>query len=94
MGAVSMTLEDVIEGAVGRAVSRSVTELRGEIAALRRSLPPQLGSVAEAAKAQGVSVRTVWRQIRAGQIASKKVGRKTVVDLASLHPGLVEDDQS
>jgi excisionase family DNA binding protein len=91
MSARGVTLEDVIETAVSRAVSRSMAELERKIDSLRRSLPPQLGSVADAAKSLGCSPRTVWRQIRAGKLAYRKVGRKTVVDLASLHP-LSDDD--
>jgi excisionase family DNA binding protein len=95
MSARGVTLEDVIETAVSRAVSREVTQavvaLRAEIVALRRALPPQFGSVGDAAKALGCCTRTVWRQIRDGKLPYRKVGRKTVVDLAALHP-LTDDD--
>lgn len=91
MSARGVTLEDVIETAVSRAVSKFGQELKAEIVALRRSLPPQLGSVEEAAKALGCCKRTVWRLIRDGKLAHRKVGRKTVVDLASLHP-VTDDD--
>jgi excisionase family DNA binding protein len=76
------SIEDLIEAAVARALGG----IREEIAALRRTLPPQLGSVADAAKSLGCSPRTVWRLIREGKLPHRKVGRKTVVDLASLHP--------
>lgn len=95
MSAQRVTLEDVIETAVTRAVSREVSKsvegLREEIKSLRRALPPQFGSVADAAKALGCCTRTVWRQIREGKLVHRKVGRKTVVDMASLHP-LTDDD--
>ena len=95
MSARPVTLEDTIETAVTRAVSQQVTraveELRAEIVALRRALPPQFGSVADAARALGCCDRTVWRQIRAGKLPSRKVGRKTVVDLAALHVVTDED---
>lgn len=91
------SIEDLIEAAVARALTRSrlvdqLCGLRDEIAAIRRALPPQFGSIADAAKALGCCNRTVWRQIRAGKLPSRKVGRKTVVDLAALH--VVTDDES
>jgi excisionase family DNA binding protein len=98
MSARPVTLEDTIETAVTRAVSQQVTraveELRAEIVALRRALPPQFGSVADAAKVLGCCNRTVWRQIRAGKLPSRKVGRKTVVDLVALHAVTVTDDDT
>jgi excisionase family DNA binding protein len=90
MSARGVTLEDVIETAVSRAVAGAVGELKVEIAALRRALPPQLGSVQEAARACGCSTRTIWRLIRDGKLPHRKLGRKTVVDLTALHP--VSDD--
>jgi excisionase family DNA binding protein len=91
MSARGVTLEDVIETAVSRAVLKSMGALEEKIESLRRSLPPQLGSIADAAQALDCSTRTVWRLIRAGKLAYRKVGRKTVVDLASLHP-LADDE--
>lgn len=86
MAGAGLSFEEVVEVAVEKAVSRQVGKLVDAIDGLRRSLPPQMGSVAVAAKALGCSTRTVWRLIRTGEITSKRVGTKTVVDLAALHP--------
>lgn len=86
MSARGVTLEDVIDTAVSRAVATAVGELKAEITALRRSLPPQLGSIQDAARASGCSTRTIWRLIRDGKLPHRKLGRKTVVDLTALHP--------
>ncbi len=64
-------LEQVIERAVAKALARAPTE--------RKPLP-----VSQAATALGVSVRTLRRRIKAGEIPVVRVGRAVRVDLAEL----------
>lgn len=78
MSAEIATVEDV------RSIVRE--EVR---AALRELVPvsqPPL-SKAQAAKFLGVSVKTITRRIKSGEIRlHKKTGRRVLVDAASLHP--------
>src|SRR2546426_6327141 len=46
----------------------------------------ELKTVNEAASALGVSERTIWRWIRSGSIASRKVGRRVLVQLSAPPP--------
>lgn len=43
-------------------------------------------SPAEAAAAMGVSLSTVWRQIRSGKLASYKVGKKRLIPGDAVRP--------
>jgi excisionase family DNA binding protein len=80
-----LTLEEVVEGAVCRAVDKSLGALRDEMAALRARIPPRLVSVAEAAEATGLCQKTVRRKIAEGRLSAKRVGRRVLVDLSALH---------
>jgi excisionase family DNA binding protein len=91
MGANAASFEDVVEGAVGRAVRSELSRLRQEVAALRRSLPPALGSMKDAARVTGLSLTTIKKRVAAGQIAHRRVGGRVLIDLASLHP-VTDDD--
>jgi excisionase family DNA binding protein len=64
-----------------QALRADVNKLRGALDQLRRALPPSLLSVADAAKAMGVSTVTVRRMVRSGQLAHVRVGRALRVDL-------------
>lgn len=64
-------LEQIVERAISKALSRAPTE--------RKPLP-----VSEAAAALGVSVRTLRRRIKAGEMPVVRVGRAVRVDLAEL----------
>ena len=79
-----LTVDEAIELAVARAVAKAAGGIREEIASLRRSLPPQMGSAADAARVLGVSLSTVKRAIAAGDIPVKRVGTRVLIDLARL----------
>lgn len=60
--------------------------MEAEIVELRRSQPPQLVSVRDAAKALGVSLPTARRRVKAGEWPVRRDGRRVLVDLRMLHP--------
>jgi excisionase family DNA binding protein len=87
-----MTVEDAIAAAVAaRIVPEIRAAVRAEVAELARRLPAQLGTIEEAAKLLEVSTRTIRRNIKAGSIPYRKVGRSVRVDLDALRP-LSSDD--
>lgn len=63
-----------------------VQRLAAEVAGLRRSLPPMLVSLPEAARALGVSLSTIRRRARDGSLPVRRVGRLIRVDLAAIRP--------
>lgn len=69
-------------------VADEIRALRDEVESVRRALPPALVGVAEAARATGLSVPTIRRQIRAGRLRATRLGRRVLVDLHDLAPGL------
>jgi excisionase family DNA binding protein len=66
-------------------------ELRAEVATLRRALPPTLASIPEAAAHLGVSIATMRRRVRAGDVPSLRVGRSVRVDVGALQAVDVHD---
>jgi excisionase family DNA binding protein len=64
-------------------LKRQVDALTAEVSRLRERMPPQLVTVAEASKLLGVSVSTIKRKLRAGEIPSRHVGRSVRVDVSS-----------
>ncbi len=60
--------------------------LADTVGALRDAMPPMLVDIAEAAERSGVSVSTLRRRIRAGEIPVRRLGRRVRVDLARLAP--------
>ncbi len=64
-----------------------VRSLREEVAALRRSSPPTAVTLPEAAQRLGVSVSTLRRRIRAGDLPVVRVGRAVRIDVAVLRHG-------
>lgn len=84
-----MSLEKEISDAVQAALAPVLVELRQVQTALekvRAVLPPALGTQTAAARAYGVSVRTVQRWVRDGVLRTVKVGKRTMVDLTSATP--------
>ena len=53
---------------------------------LRRSTPTTYTTMPEAARALGVSLSTLRRRIRSGEISVVRVGRAVRIDLAGLKP--------
>ncbi len=91
-------LERVLAAAFHQAVRDELAELRGEVRALaaqvehlRRALPAQLVSMREAADRLGLSLSTVRRMAKHGDLPCRRMGRSVRVDLAVLHP--MTDDE-
>jgi excisionase family DNA binding protein len=70
------------------AVARAVEPLRREVAQLRAELEAEvrLVTIAEAARTLGVSVRTVKRRLKAGELPSVGSGIGRRVDLSRVLP--------
>lgn len=67
-------------------------EVRAAVAELRAALPPApLVTVEEAARLAGVSVATMRRRVRAGEVPAVRIGRTVRIDPAALRP--LEDAQ-
>jgi len=81
-------IDDAIRAAVVAAVeplAGQIAALTAEVAALRAASPPRLLSVDEAARALGISARSVWRRVQDGSLASQRIGRSVRVDVRDLH---------
>lgn len=70
-----MTIDAAIADLVRQAVREAVDPLARQLAALREERAAEMVDASEAARRLGVSVRTVQRMIRAGEIKGMKVGR-------------------
>lgn len=60
-----------------------VAELRSGQAAVREALPPQLRPPVDAAKAWGISLRTVRRMMKAGRVPIVELGGRRMIDMAA-----------
>lgn len=67
-------------------LTREVASLRAEVSALRGALPPALLPIPDAAAALGVSVSTLRRRIRLGEVPVTHIGRSVRVDVSALRP--------
>jgi excisionase family DNA binding protein len=85
-----VTLEDTILAAVRQAVAAELAPLRRDLAALRDAQRSELVETAEAARRLRVSVRTVQRMVRDGELPSVRVGRSYRVRLSEVLPPAVE----
>jgi excisionase family DNA binding protein len=65
-------------------ILRELAAIRAEIETIRRSLPPTLMSVADAASRLGLSTRTVRRMVTARKLRSIRFGETIRVDLSSI----------
>ena len=84
-----MSIDAAITEAVAVALAPVLAELRAlrdEVAEVRASLPPRFVSLKEAAEALGVCAWTARRMCAAGELASRRAGRRVLVDAASLRP--------
>jgi excisionase family DNA binding protein len=68
-----------------RALAAAVRAMEARLDALDRRLPPQLLTTAEVAKVLGVSVSTVTRRVRTGELPTVKKGKTTRIDARDLH---------
>jgi excisionase family DNA binding protein len=83
----------VIEDALSAVVAAQVGPLRVaverltvELAELRKALPAQMATIEEYAETQHISVSTVRRAIRRGDLPVRRTGRSVRVDLGALRP--------
>ncbi|HEX3696644.1 MAG TPA: helix-turn-helix domain-containing protein [Polyangia bacterium] len=67
------------------ALERENAETRATMDAIRAALPPALLTVPAAAQAFKVSVPTMRRWVKAGEVPTVKVGNTIRVDLSRLH---------
>lgn len=65
---------------------RELVEIRAELARLREDREAEAVTPAEAARRLGLSLRTVQRMVKAGELASVKVGGARRVRLAGVLP--------
>jgi excisionase family DNA binding protein len=94
-----LTATDPFTSAIATALRSEVEPLRAEVArltsevaALREaSSPVTFITMDEAAERLGISLSTVRRRIRAGEIPARKIGRNVRVDVKALRP-LSEDE--
>lgn len=63
-----------------------MARLADEVRELRRALPPLLVTQPEAAKRLGVSLSTIQRRVKAGELPCVKIGKSVRVDFAALRP--------
>jgi excisionase family DNA binding protein len=67
-------------------VLAELREMRAELVALRESSPPQLLTAAQAAQRLGISVASVWRRLKSGELRSRKIGRSVRISCEDLRP--------
>jgi excisionase family DNA binding protein len=89
----TVDLEAALVAVLRKVVRDALADLRAEVRNLaaqvehlRRSLPAQLVSVQEAAEHLHLSLSTVRRMVKRGDLPSRRLGRSVRVDLAALHP--------
>jgi excisionase family DNA binding protein len=68
------------------ALEAQIASLTAAVEALRLVTPTSYGTVADAAKVLGVSISTLRRRIRAGDVPVTRIGRSVRVDLGALRP--------
>ena len=68
-----------------------VRRLTASVEAMRAALPPMLATIPDAAEALGVSISTVRRSIKSGDLPTRRLGRSVRVDLSRCR-GLDGDD--
>ncbi len=66
------------------AVTQRLHGLRAQIDATARRLPPALASAAEAARQLGVSIPTVRRRIRSGELPVVRLGGRVLIALGAI----------
>jgi len=82
MGAArGVTLEEVADG-----LYAELRRVSAQIEAVRKMLPPSVGSLRDAAKILHCDPSTVYRAFKRGEIAGRQIGGRILIDLAALHP--------
>ncbi len=66
-------------------VTAELRKLSAAVEALRALSPPLLLPIPDAAKLLGVSISTIRRQVRAGELPSRHIGRSVRIDIAKCH---------
>ena len=84
------TLGDLLEAHLAP-VRSELERLSAEVIELRRTLPPMLVTLREAARRPGVSYATARRRAAAGDWPVRRDGGRILVDLGALRP-FTEDD--
>lgn len=79
-------LADEIRAAVAAELVRLLPAIDERVARIEARLPPALGGIDDAARVTGMSRSSVKRALKTGDIQSTKVGRRVLIDLASLRP--------
>lgn len=90
-----MTLEESISALLDRKLSPLVEanrKLADTVEALRRALPTDLATPAEAARELGVSTKTVRRRLKDGSLPSRRVGKSVRVDMTAVRHGPSAED--
>ena len=90
-----MSLEDTLSALLEAKLTPLVDanrRLAQQIEQLRRALPTQVVSVAEAARILDLHPNTIRNRIASGEIPSRRVGKSVRVDLTALLVGPSADD--
>jgi hypothetical protein len=86
---VSGALEDTIGALLAEHLRPLRAELQGltcEVANLRKALPPQVGTLRDVARIEGVSYATAKRQATRGELPRLPGGGRPRYDLSALRP--------
>jgi excisionase family DNA binding protein len=70
-------------------ILRELAAIRIEIETIRRSLPPTLVPLAEAAQRLGISRSTIRRMLATKRLRSVRIGETVRVDLSSIQEALM-----
>lgn len=81
-----MTGADLATAADVHALTLEVRALRTELAAMAARLPTTWVPLVDAAERMGVDPRTVVSAIQRGDVIGRRVGRRWLIDAASLRP--------
>lgn len=81
MGAVAVLTPEELEARIAAGVGRAVAPLLEELARLRAERAAEPVTMREAAKRRGVSLRTIERQVAAGELQVRRTGRAVRVIL-------------
>ena len=75
MGELAVISAEELEARLSAAVARALEPVRAELQRLRTERSAAPVTMREAARRLGVSLRTVERRVRAGELQAKRTGR-------------------